>query len=184
MKRKFSFPKHPKIVMFGNSITEEGKWSELLSRSDIRNCGYSGYTTTLFANIVHGSVVNFNPEICFVMGGINDIVFGVPMQRIKSKYKSVLDTIVANGITTVVQSTIYKQDSPENNSLVDSLNRFLIDYCNKHDLTFLDINSKLSGNTGLKPEFTYDGLHLNEAAYDVWAEEVRSVLAKIEINME
>lgn len=46
-----------KIVMFGNSITHQGKWEEVLGRKDVLNWGIPGYTTgqlictTVFTNI-------------------------------------------------------------------------------------------------------------------------------------
>ncbi|WP_170309964.1 hypothetical protein [Seonamhaeicola maritimus] len=44
----------------------------------------------------------------------------------------------------------------------------------------MDINSRLSSNHGLKKEFSRDGTHLNESAYIIWAEEIKSVLKTIE----
>jgi lysophospholipase L1-like esterase len=43
---------------------------------------------------------------------------------------------------------------------------------------FIDINAGLAGAGGLKPELTYDGVHLNGEGYRIWRDEIsKSVLA-------
>jgi lysophospholipase L1-like esterase len=42
---------------------------------------------------------------------------------------------------------------------------------------YIDLHSLMADERGeLKAEFTADGLHLNEAAYDVWLGEVERVM--------
>ncbi len=74
-----------------------------------------------------------------------------------------------------MQSTLYEEDK-NSKVMVDSLNSFLIDYCNQKSIRYLDINSKLSTNNGLKPEYSKDGTHINESAYLIWAKEIKEVL--------
>lgn len=166
------------IVQFGDSIIKNGKWNDLLDRKDIKNSGFSGFTTSHLRWLIQSNVIKFDPEICFIEGGINDIGVGIPIERIKINYKILIDTLISNDIIPIVQSTLYQVNNPDSKLLVDSLNNFLIDYCNQNSVKYLDINSKLSTDTGLKPEYSIDGTHLNESAYLIWAGEIKKVLNK------
>lgn len=168
------------IVLFGDSNTKGGNWNVLLDRNDVRNSGFGAFTTSHLCWVIQRNVVGFEPYICFIQGGINDIGVGIPLERIKQNYKSLIDTIMVHDIIPVVQSTFYQEDNPESKIMVDSLNNFLIRYCDQKDIRYLNINAKLSGDMGLKPEYSKDGTHLNEEGYLVWAAEINRVLEEIE----
>lgn len=171
-----------KIVMFGDSITKGGAWNDLLKRNDIKNCGFGGFTTSHLVWLIKGNVIDVKPEICFIKGGINDIGVGIPLSRTKTNYQSLIDTLIAHNIVPVIQSTLYQENNPKSKTQVDSLNNFLIDLCKTRQVTFLDINSKLSNDSGLKAEYSKDGTHLTEAAYKIWSQEVQAQLDIIEIR--
>ena len=168
------------IVMFGNSITAYGNWNELLDRQDVLNKGFPGYTSSHLVLLNDSHLIKHKPTICFIMIGINDIQVGIPSQRTRSNYINILEKMRENDIIPVVQSTLYKVNHPESKTLVDSLNNFLNYYCIQNDIKFLNLNNTLSATTGLKPEYSVDGLHLNQKAYLAWAIEVKKVLEIIE----
>ena len=167
---------NPKIVMYGNSITAQGKWVELLGRTDVQNTSLPGYCTYYFLQFINAQVINLHPEICFIMGGINDITVGVAPEKLQTNYRLILETIVKNNITPVVTSTLYEQNDPASKAQVDTLNNFLVSYCKKNGIQFLDLNQFISDSTGLKSEYAIDKTHLNDRAYEIWAEEIRKVL--------
>jgi len=167
------------IVMFGNSITARGNWNVLLNRNDIKNSGIDGFTTSHFVLLIKSHVVAYKPKICFLEGGINDIMVGIPVSRIKSNYISLVDGLTKNNITPIVQSTLYQENNPQSKIQVDSLNNFLARYCKTNGITYLDINSKLSTKNGLKPEYSLDGTHINKEAYKVWAKEINEILKNL-----
>jgi len=168
--------KKARIVQFGDSIIKAGKWNELLDRTDVKNSGFGGYTTSHFRWLIKKNVIEYEPEICFIEGGINDINVGIPFKRIKVNYMSLLDTLISNNIKPIVQSTLYQVGNPKSKIIVDSLNDFLIDYCKQKSIIYIDVNSKLSSKNGLKPEYSTDRTHINEKAYLIWAEELKKVL--------
>lgn len=168
------------IVQFGDSIIKEGEWNELLGRNDIKNSGFGGFTTSHFRWLIKKNVIDYEPEICFIKGGINDISVGIPLERIQFNFISLLDTLRSYNILPVVQSTLYQENNPQSKILVDSLNDFLIDYCQENSIQFLDINSKLSTDSGLKAEYSRDGTHLKEGAYLIWGKEMKELLDEIE----
>lgn len=178
--QKFFDKQQKKIVMYGDSHVKLGKWSNLLNRNDIKNSGLGGATTGDLVQLVHERVIAYKPEKCFIEVGINDIVLNVPLHLIKYNYTELIDTLLANNITPVIQSTLYQENNPQNKMLVDSINNFLADYCASHQLYYLDLNSKLSTNQGLKPEYSLDGTHITERAYETWSNELNLYLRKIE----
>jgi alpha-glucosidase len=168
------------IVMFGDSIIKGGKWNELLGRNDVKNSGFGGFTTSHLRWLIKKNVIAYSPKYCFLEGGINDIGVGIPLTRVKENYKCLLDTLIANDIIPVVQSTLYQENDSTGRVKVDSLNMFLREYCDSKAIRFLDINSKLSTRTGLKKEYSKDGTHITEDAYLIWNDEIRKILDELE----
>lgn len=165
-----------RIVMFGNSLTAQGKWVELLSRTDVLNSGFAGLTTYHFLGLLNDNVIEKHPKICFVEAGINDITVGVSAERIQENYTTILKTIQSNNIIPVVTLTFYEQNDPVSKAEVDLLNDFLVKYCHQHAIKYVDLNPLISDSTGLKSEFAVDKTHLNEKGYKIWAKEINKVL--------
>lgn len=165
-----------KIIMFGDSITELGDWTDLLGRKDILNRGFSGLCTHHLTELVKPMVTDLQPQICFVMAGINDVTVGVMPEKMQANFQKILEDLTKNNIKPVVTLTLYEQNDPESMKQVDQLNVFLRKYCSEHQIDYLDINPLLSDSTGLKPEYAVDKTHLNETAYVVWAGEIQKYL--------
>lgn len=183
--RKFLISqKQAEIVMFGDSITEWGKWNELLRRNDVKNSGFGGFTTSHFNWLIEEHVVGYSPKYCFIQGGINDIGVGIPLERTKANYKRLIKRMVSAGIIPIVQSTFYQVNRPHRKAVIDELNEFLKSYCESTAIEYLDVNSKLSTDTGLKPEYSSDGTHINYNAYVIWAEEIAVILRELEKKEE
>ncbi len=168
------------VVMFGNSITAGGNWNELVGRADLLNSGYPGYTSSHLKRLAEEGVIIHKPKICFIMVGINDILIGDPIHGIKANYIEILNRLLENNITPVVQSILYGVNNPRSKIMIDSMNTFLLRYCNDNKIKYLDLNFVISNSQGLNPENSTDGLHLNQRAYKLWAIEVKRVLNTFE----
>ena len=171
----------PTIVMFGNSITAQGKWVELLQRTDVMNSGLAGFCTHHFLDFIEEVVISHQPKVCFVMGGINDITVGVAPEIIQDNYRKILEKIQAHDIIPIVTLTLYEQNDPVSKKKVDELNQFLIQYCTLHQIKYIDINPQITDTKGLKPEFAIDKTHLNAKAYQIWSHEIAKVLQQMKI---
>lgn len=169
------------IVMLGDSITYGVNWNELLQMENVVNRGISGDTTEGILNRLE-FVTEIKPKICFIMCGINDIMIGQDMKKIKSNYNEILQKLSEQKIILVIQSTLNVspklEDYKDINKKVKELNDFLIQYSKKKDLDYIDLNQKLSTDDILNDIYTYDGVHLNGSAYKIWDQEIKTILKK------
>ena len=63
------------------------------------------------------------------------------------------------------------------NDSIFKLNNYLKEYSINNDIKFIDLNKEISSeNKILKSEFTTDGVHLTQDAYDKWAMEINEVI--------
>lgn len=163
-----------KIMMLGDSITEDGRWNEIFEREDIINRGIGG-------NTVHGALQALqyclNPGLkkAFVMVGINDISRGNDARNIFKTYRLLLETLNEHHVIPIVQSTLYVGESKPGfyNHQVRELNDLLKSYCLEHRIDYVDLNPLLAPHGYLEGRFTIDGLHINGKGYTIWAEKIR-----------
>lgn len=167
---------NPTIVMYGNSITAQGKWVELLGRTDVMNNALPGQVTYHFLQLIRSHVIDLHPKVCFIKGGINDISWGVRQDIIQNNFKTMLEMLIRNGITPVVTLTVYERNDPSSKKEVDALNAFLVSFCTQNNITYIDLNRYISDSTGLRTEYSVDKKHLNTKAYEIWAREISRVL--------
>jgi lysophospholipase L1-like esterase len=167
------------VVMLGNSLTYNANWNEILNRTNIANRGISSDITSGYLHRL-AYVYKLNPKICFIEGGINDLYSNDSVKNIIRHYAQIVDSLKARSIVPVIQSTLfvgrrYPQAKDKNRQVV-VLNDWLRQYALKNEIEFLDINVLVSQKGFLRPELTYDGIHLNAKGYALWAPEVERVL--------
>ena len=157
------------IAMLGNSLTAYADWNALLGRDDVQNFGIADFTVKQLSWLLADWVIKSKPALCFINGGQEDIMLGVPLERIAADYSMILDSLQHNGIEPVVQSTLLSWDNTEINSQVVKLNQLLKALCFKKNISFINLNTVLSDNGRLQPQLTTDGIHLNNKGYELWA---------------
>lgn len=162
--------KRYKIVLLGDSLTSGLEKSTTCNKSDVKFSGNSGFTTSNFILILKKQVIDYKPDTCYLEGGINDIILGIPQKRTFINYQSLINTMIHNHIVPVVQSTLYTVNDRDTNNKVDSLNQFLVQLCNAQHIKFIDLNKFLSFNKSLKAYLSIDGVHLNNKGYKIWAD--------------
>lgn len=188
--------KKVKIVMLGNSLTHGANWNEILGRNSVVERGIPGDILEGFVSRLDG-IYKLKPEICFVMGGLNDIYGWIPINEVYQNYLKVITSLQAKKIKVVIQSTTYAtkdyakdwlaQNNPDvdvheynrgRNKEVDRLNKLLKSYAQKNGIDFIDMNKKVASGNFLKNDVTHDGIHFNAKGYKIWAKEVDKVLKK------
>ena len=166
------------IVFLGDSITAQGEWNVLLGRCDVRNSGVPGLGVCHLKDEIDRRVLRYAPELCVVMGGINDLtILERTAQETIGDYRILLLKLRSAGVKTAVQLTLYEKQSPATKVRVDSLNSWLVSYCDSLGIPAADPNRWLSDQNGLKDGFARDRTHLTGEAYRKWASELKPLLA-------
>jgi lysophospholipase L1-like esterase len=168
------------IAMIGDSLTHQGNWPRVLGRKDVTNWGFPGYTTGQLA-WTFKDLVRQQPglKVVFLSGGTNDLLLGIPAERIYQNQIGAVDYWRTQGVVPVLQSVLFKRGDPKTNELAKEINERLQAFCATHEVAYLDLNAVLSADGELRAEFTREGVHLKQEAYPLWAEQVLGVLKKL-----
>ncbi len=180
------------IAFLGDSITEFGwtkdhgyirKFDSMLKEKGknitIIPAGIGGNSTYEMLNRIDNDVLSKNPDVVFVMGGINDIVKFIGTF---DDYKLNMDMIInkireAKAEPIVMNITIVTEDvNSDANLQIDQYNEFLKELCAKKNVQMIDLNTELK-NELKKHEnendiVTYDGIHLNELGDTILANKI------------
>ena len=144
-----------KIVMLGDSITDEGEWSELWGKV-VQNRGISGDTTSGVLDRLY--TISPSIEEVYIMIGVNDIMRGAKAQDVYLNYEKIVQFFQKKGIKVNIQSTLYIGESRKKdfNVEVEKLNEKLKLFAKQNNIRFIDLNQILSSNKVLKADFTKD----------------------------
>ena len=171
------------IVFLGNSITQVGKWQELIPHKEVINKGISGdITTGVLARIE--DCLSAKPAKIFVMIGINDLKIGKSLDSITANQLKIIEKIKRLSPRTKIymQSTlpvnegmlasIYKR---LNNADIIKMNAALKFVCKQKKIRYIDLHPIMIDENGqLKKSLSTDGLHLKPEAYFNWVNYLKS----------
>ena len=162
------------IMMLGDSITDEGEWSELWGKV-VQNRGISGDTTSGVLDRLY--TLNPNTKRVFIMIGVNDIMRGVSEDIVFENYKKILKFFQDKNIEVIIQSTLYIGESRKQNFNVkiEKLNQKLEEFAKSNKIVFINLNPILAPQKILLKSFTKDDLHLNADAYKLWIETLKKL---------
>jgi lysophospholipase L1-like esterase len=166
------------IAFVGNSITEGGKWQELIPNKHVVNRGISGDVTYgILARL--DEVLASKPLKIFLLCGINDMKRGTPNEVILANYLRMIKQIKAESPATQIyfQSVLPvnipmlpKSYEKLSNDKILALNEGLKVLCATYKLHYVNLHTVFADEKGaLKKELSIDGLHLKSAAYITWA---------------
>lgn len=183
LSRKANFRANPlkkgQAIFLGDSLTQGGEWDEYFPNEKPANRGIAGDNTEGMLARIH-EVIAAKPSKLFIMAGANDISLQRDNAIIIRQLKMLLRQVQAGSPTTTIyvqsalpicNAKLKYQRMKEKESVIEDYNDRLKSLCKEMDIPYIDIYSGLlSGPSSLNPEFTADGLHLNNAAYAIWAE--------------
>lgn len=174
-----SFPiQKGSIVMLGNSLTEQGSWSEYFPKQHMQNRGIGGDILAGMLDRLQ-PILTAKPKKMFIMAGINNILFSdITKEQFISEYKQILDQIKKGSLSTriYIQSLIpvnealgnnaafLKNKNPKIKEYNDAIKALAIEY----GVPYLDIYSVMEKDGELNSEYTFDGVHLNASGYQAW----------------
>lgn len=123
------------------------------------------------------TVVAVKPKKLFVQVGINDLhrsdaeTVALRYEDLMIKLKSLLPkTQIFIQSILPVNSEKEKHYSP--NSEVRKANEYICQLSRKYGFTYIDLYSKFESDGLLPDSLTVDGVHLNNAGYKIWADEI------------
>ena len=169
------------IIILGNSLSDNGRWNEAFDDANIKNRG-------IISDVVQGIsdrlelITKGKPKKIFLLIGVNDVSHHLTPDSITTAVEKLIVKIKQQTPTT----EIYLQSwLPINNDFKRYKNMIGKEMVIFHGNVMLEQVARRQGVTwiNLFPAFadkemklpkhlTNDGLHLNEAGYRIWCQEI------------
>jgi lysophospholipase L1-like esterase len=176
-------PAAPRIVFFGDSITEGWNLEKHFPGQPYINRGISGQTTPQMLVRFRQDVIALAPRATMILAGTNDIggnTGEMALPDIHANLASMADLARANGIRAVFCSLLPPAHGQTEQSrfnllkhpldAVLALNGWLKAFCAAQGLEYVDYYSAMCGPDGLiSPGLSEDGLHPDAAGYRIMA---------------
>jgi lysophospholipase L1-like esterase len=170
-----------RVVFMGDSITDNWgrRYGKFFPGKPYINRGIGGQTTPQMLIRFRPDVIALQPNVVVILAGTNDIAGNTgpsTLAAIEDNLQSMAELARANNIRVVLSSVmpicdyIRPQTTRRPPETIVALNAWIKDYAAKNKLVYLDYYSAmLDDKQMLKQEITYDGLHPNDAGYELIA---------------
>ena len=169
--------KHPKVVFYGDSITEGWIDDEFFKSVDGIPMGVSGMTTCQLLCRFRVDVINLRPKYVAIMCGTNDVaqnIGPIELETAAGNIVSMCELAKYNGIEPLVCSVTpcsgyaWRPDLGNPTEKIRTFNALLKQYCDEAGVQYVDYYGALdSGDGSLAPENTKDKYHLTMKAYKI-----------------
>lgn len=168
-----------RVVFMGDSITDAWgrRYGKFFEGKPYINRGISGQTTPQMLIRFRPDVLALKPKAVVVLAGTNDIAGNtgpMTLEQIQGNLQSMAELARANGIRVVLASVLpvcdYIRPQTDRRPMekIQALNEWMKKYAQETGAIYLDYYSAMLDEAGFfKKEFTYDGLHPNDAGYAV-----------------
>jgi lysophospholipase L1-like esterase len=168
-----------RVLFMGDSITDGWgrRYAKFFPGKPYVNRGISGQTTPQMLIRFHPDAIALQPKAVVILAGTNDIAGNtgpMTLEDIEGNLTSMAELAKANGIRVVLSSVmpvcdyIKMQTDKRPPDKILALNSWIKDYAAKNGFVYLDYYSAMVDGKGMfKRELTYDGLHPNDAGYEV-----------------
>ncbi len=169
-----------RYLFLGDSITEGFNTKLFLSDYDIDNLGVSGHSTVETIELLENTKLKGDYDKVFICIGTNDLARNRSIEEIIKNINYIVKFIY-NYLTNtkVFVHSIFptRANLPRPNKKIIELNEILKSQSKNYNYIFLDNYSEFIDSAGhLKDEYTEDGLHLTNLAYQKWAELIKKYL--------
>src|SRR5690349_15831376 len=168
-----------RVVFMGDSITDNwGRhYGKFFPGKPYINRGISGQTTPQMLIRFRPEVIDLKPQVVVILAGTNDIAGNTgpaTLEAIEANLTSMAELAKFHNIRVVLASLLPVCDyiKPQTNrrppEKIVALNAWMKDYAQKNGLVYLDYYSAMIDDKQMfKQNLTYDGLHPNDAGYEV-----------------
>ncbi|WP_337170222.1 SGNH/GDSL hydrolase family protein [Gemmatimonas aurantiaca] len=178
-----------RVVFMGNSITEG--WAKyfpaMFPGKAYIGRGISGQTTPQMLLRFRQDVIALAPSVVVILAGTNDIAGNTgpaTLEMIEDNIASMADLAKANRVRVVLCSVLPVYDyrwkpGIEPAPKIVALNRWIREYAASHGHEYVDFHTPMAdARQGLRADYGSDGVHPNEAGYNVMAPLVEAGIRK------
>ena len=175
-------PAKPRVVFFGDSITDFWRLNEYFPDRSFVNRGISGQITGEMLGRLKADVINLRPSVVVILAGTNDLARGIPLTGIEDNLLMMADLCDTYKIKVVFASVLPVSDyhKTENKSyerttarppiFINALNEWLTSFCANRHHVYLNYHAAMVDAKGeLKEDLGDDGLHPNAKGYRIMA---------------
>jgi lysophospholipase L1-like esterase len=172
----------PRIVFFGDSITDFWRLNEYFPDRNFVNRGISGQITGEMLGRLKADVINLRPAAVVILAGTNDLARGIPLTGIEDNLLMIADLCDTYKIKVIFASVLPVSDyhKTENKSyerttarppiFIKALNEWIESFCTNRHHIYLNYHAAMVDPTGqLKEDLGDDGLHPNAKGYRIMA---------------
>lgn len=181
----------PRVVFFGDSITDLWRLEAFFPRKPYVNRGIGGQTTAQMLVRFRQDVLDLRPRAVVILAGTNDLAGNTgpaSNEEIQANILSMVDLCRANGVAVVLSSILPVHDYTPQSELafplrpperIVTLNRWLKATAVAGGHVYLDYFSAMVDGKGLlRRDLADDGLHPNNAGYTIMARLAAPAIAR------
>lgn len=181
----------PRVVFFGDSITDLWHLNEYFPDNDYLNRGISGQTSGQLLQRMKNDVIDLHPQTVLILIGTNDLARDTPVTTIEGNYQMLADLASAYKIKVIFASVLpvsdyHKDQDPSYErrlqrppALIKALNDWLQTFCSQRGYVYLDYYAAtVDQATQLQSDLSDDGLHPNAKGYRVMAPLAAAAIGK------
>jgi len=175
-------PKNPRVVFFGDSITDFWRLDEYFPGRDFVNRGISGQITSEMLGRMKADVIDLHPQAMLILAGTNDLARGVTLTDIENNYLMISDLASFYKIKVIFASVTPVSDYHKNQNpsyartndrppvYIAALNQWIQMLCKQRGYTYLNYFDAMADQAGLlKADLSDDDLHPNPKGYRIMA---------------
>jgi lysophospholipase L1-like esterase len=181
----------PRVVFFGDSITDLWRLNEYFPDRDFVNRGIGGQITGELLGRMKADVLDLQPAAVLILAGTNDLARDIPLVAIENNYAMMASLASANDIKVIFASVLpvsdyhadrnpaYEMTKGRPPVYISALNDWLQKFCTQNGYTYLNYFAALADSQGMfTADMADDGLHPNGKGYRVMAPLVLAAVDK------
>jgi lysophospholipase L1-like esterase len=175
------------FAALGDSLTAWPAYSPWPSRLDaqdtvlrlVKNAGVPGNTTSQMRARLAKDVYPYKPAVLFVLGGTNDLGYGVSESAIIANLRAIIVDAKAHKLT-VILINVPPDSYPNMVPKIKSLNAAILHLGNSQRVNVIDIYSVLANKDGVfQSKYTSDGLHFSDLGCQTVANTIRARIRRL-----
>ena len=182
----------PRVVFFGDSITDFWHLNEYFPDRDYLNRGIAGQTTGEMLQRFKADVIDLHPAAVLVLAGTNDLAREIPVAAIENNYQEMADLASANKIKLIFASVLpvsdhhkdqnpaYERTPARPPATIRALNDWLQSFCSQRNFVFVSYFPAMVDENGqLQADLSDDGLHPNSKGYRIMGPLAEAAIEKV-----